>query len=99
MSKNDHIALFLNGEEMKDYLKSLGFQDVKNQDFDLILRIHEIHFLTWYSKYNRFGLVVLNERKTKRPGESDVRRYFKEIMIPKPIYTEEEANNLINAIK
>jgi hypothetical protein len=85
-----------------NFLKTKGFQSAKSRitraddmfRFDLILRIHDIHYLVWHDNIRHFALAVRNEYKKGLAGGGF--KEYNEIIIPKPIYTEEEAENLIN---
>jgi hypothetical protein len=79
---------------ISEHLLQNGFKKVDYKDYDCMMRIHEIHFLFWSSLHNHFGIGYKNE-KGDPAGNFD---YWKIIMIPKPIYSIEEATKLIKAI-
>ena len=77
-------------------LQKIGFKRTEYNDYNLVLRIHDIHYLFWSDILNHFALGVKNISNKKEPGG-----FFKEchtIVIPKPIYTVDDALSLVKAI-
>lgn len=79
---------------IKEYLLKNGFKNSDYKDYDCMMRIHDIHYLFWSSLHNHFGIGYMNEKR-EPAGHFDA---FKIVMIPKPIYTIEQAQTLIKAI-
>jgi len=80
-----------------DELLKRGFQSCKYDDYDCVMRIHEIHYLFWSENLNHFAIGVKNVDGKKEPGG-----YFKEyniIVIPKPIYQMFDALLMIEALR
>jgi hypothetical protein len=89
-----------------EYLISeYGFRKVSNRDrevdfnkFNLVLRIHELHYLFWSEDQKYFTLGVKLERPQGQPGAGGVWKYWTYVMIPKPIHTREQATNLVESV-
>jgi hypothetical protein len=83
--------------EITQYLIDKKFTIVKNAElggFDLIFRIHEIHYLVWYSNLNYFGIAVKNIDRKGEPGGGY--KDFNVIIIPTHVETIEKADIIIN---
>jgi hypothetical protein len=77
-------------------LLKAGFKRTKYNDYNLVLRIHDIHYLFWSDILNHFALGVKNVSNKKEPGG-----FFNEcytIVIPKPVYSVEGAMEIVKAI-
>ena len=63
--------------------------------FDCLLRVHDLHYLFYSDVMKHFSIGIFNENGKGRAGGGIVR--FNTVMIPKPIYTTDEADLLIKA--
>lgn len=82
--------------KISDELLKRGFQLCDYDDYDCVMRIHEIHYLFWSENLKHFGIGVKNVNGKKEPGGR-----FKEyniIVIPKPIYQMFDAILMILAL-
>ena len=74
-----------------------GFKRTNYNDYNCVLRLHEIHYLFWSENLHHFGIGVNNVSGKREPGG-----FFKEctiVMIPRPIYTVEGAMEMLKAIR
>lgn len=67
--------------------------------FDVLLRIHDIHYLFYSDPHKAFTLAVRHDRPKGVPGAvKGTVEEWKAVMIPKVIYETGEADALLNAI-
>lgn len=66
------------------------------EDFDCIMRIHEIHHLFWSERYKHLFIAVDNKGGKKLPAGGFKR--WNAVIIPKPIYTVDQIKHLVSAI-
>lgn len=83
------------------FLLENGFSKFNSTDFchvglDCIKRVGELHFLFWSESMKHFSIGVMNDSNKKQ--SAGVHKKFNIIMLPKPIYTTEEAKQLIKSI-
>lgn len=81
---------------INEVLLEAGFKHTNYKDYNLVLRIHDIHYLFWSETLSHFALGVKNISNKKEPG--GFLNQCHTIVIPKPIYTVEDAMLIINAI-
>jgi hypothetical protein len=78
-------------------LKEGGFSKCSGYpDYSLMKRVHVLHYLFWSEKLNHFFIGVLNDRNKKTSAGGY--KKFNTVILPKPIYTVEEAKALITSI-
>jgi hypothetical protein len=85
-------------------IKMWGFREYHNSrqdnlDFDkysCVIRIHEIHYLFWSDQMKHFTLRVKHENPKGLPSGGI--QFHTDVMIPKVIYTVEQAFELVNAM-
>lgn len=82
--------------EITSYLLNNGFLKCYIKSFTCIKKIHSIHSLFWEEELKHFSIGVYNE--TGKRGPAGIGDNYKTIVLPKPIYTIQEAENLINSI-
>lgn len=66
------------------------------KDYDCRMRIHVLHHLFWSDNLKSFAIGVYNERG--KSGPAGQKYDYTIVMLPKVIYTIEEAQTLIRAI-
>lgn len=64
--------------------------------YDCVMRLHVLHSLYWSENLKHFAIGVFNESNKKEAG--GVQKQWHYTLIPKPIYTVQEAKKLINGI-
>ena len=77
-------------------------------EFDLMRRIHDIHYLFWTERLNHFTIAVLQERPRKNPPVWATRgtgknkgkdrthfRKWKTIVLPRPVYSTEDCEMIL----
>lgn len=82
--------------EITFYLLNNGFINCHIKHFTCVKRIHTIHSLFWEEELKHFSIGIYNE--TGKRGPAGIGDCFKTIVLPKSIYTVQEAENLINSI-
>lgn len=80
--------------EVTEHLKKEGFVFTEFGGYDLVKRVHIIHYLFWSEQLKHFAIGVIND-KGKAGGGKDK---FHIIALPKPIYDTKQADDLINSI-
>ncbi len=80
------------------HLLKNGFEKYhgEDKDYTCVRRLHYLHYLFWSSNLKHFSIGVLNDTGKRQAGGGYDK--WKMIMIPKPIYTVEQAQAFINAI-
>jgi hypothetical protein len=82
---------------VNDWLLKNGFAKYHgDEDYDCVMRLHVLHFLFWSDNLKHFSIGVLNDTGKKEAG--GFYKKWKMVMIPKPIYTVEQAECLLKAI-
>jgi len=83
---------------ISSYLLKNGFSKYyeSDKDYDCAMKISQIHCLLYSDNLKHFSIGVFNESGKRQP--SGVYNKWNIIMIPKPIYTIEQADALIKAI-
>lgn len=88
---------YLSGEEIAEYLLQNGFKRCYgHEDYDCVMPIHVIHSLYYSSKLSHFAIGVFNEERKKE--SAGVYKQWHYTLIPKPIYTIEQAQKLIDSL-
>ncbi len=83
--------------EVMKWLLNNGFIIYSGEeDFDCIMRVHEIHHLFWSERLKHLFIAVDNKGGKKLPAGGFER--WNAVIIPKPIYTVDQIQNLVNAI-
>lgn len=88
------IAIGQPDNQINKWLLGNGFGKCRHNDYDCVLRLHDFHFLFWSDNLKHFSIGVVNEKKQPAGGYNK----WNMVMIPKPIYTIEQAKTLINSI-
>lgn len=70
--------------------------NVDYNQYSCVIRIHEIHYLLWSDGMKHFSLRVKHENPKGLPGGGIL--FHTDVMIPKVIYTVEEAYELVNSM-
>lgn len=79
------------------WLLENGFAKQYNElDYDCVMRIHTLHYLFWSDNLKHFFIGVMNDCMKK--GPAGTLKKWNSVIIPKPIYTIEQAKKLIEAI-
>ncbi len=81
---------------MKWLLKNGFIIYTGEEDFDCVMRIHEIHHLFWSERYKHLFIAVDNKGGKKLAGGGFKR--WNAVIIPKPIYTVNQIKALVGAI-
>lgn len=87
----------VNGSAVYIWLLSNGFRKVySDPDWDCVMRLHTLHFLFWSDNLKHFSIGVLNDTGKKEAG--GFYKKWNRIMLPKPIYTIEQAQSILTAL-
>lgn len=80
-----------------NWLLENGFVEYHgDEDYDCTMRVHAFHYLLWSSNLKHFSIAILNQEGKK--GPAGTYKKWNAIMLPKPIYTTKEAQQLIESI-
>ncbi len=83
--------------EITSWLLENGFLKYHGEeDCNCSLRLHQLHSLFWSDNLKHFSIGVFNE--TGKRGAGGAYKKWNMVMIPKPIYTLEQAKKLVESI-
>ncbi|MDD5648901.1 MAG: hypothetical protein PHF86_00545 [Candidatus Nanoarchaeia archaeon] len=70
---------------------------IDTDKWDCGIRIHDLHWLFYSDEYKHFTIAVLNDNQRKMAG-GRFEKWYK-IMIPRPIYNEQDIKEVLIAFK
>ena len=80
----------------RKYYDSVGDLPDYNK-YTCIIRVHELHYLLWSEEMKHFTLRLKHEHPKGQPGGAGI-QFHTDVMIPKTIYTVQDAYELVNGM-